>query len=68
MSQIIAKKDFVLNNKFYFENDEIDINELKYEEIVRINEKGLIKPLCMKDLSIIKQLRNSKKIKKEEEL
>lgn len=67
MSQIIAKKDFILNDKFYPENDEIDINELKYEEIVKLNEKGFIKPLCMKDLMYIKQNKNSKKTKKEEE-
>ena len=67
MNQVVAKKDFTINGKYYFENDEIDVKEFTFEEIVRLNEKGLIKPLCMRDLMIIKELKSSKKNKKEEE-
>lgn len=67
MNQVTVKKDFILNGKYYFENDEINIKEFTYDEIVRINEKGFIKPLCMRDLMIIKELKTSKKNKKEEE-
>lgn len=54
-----AKKDFSINGKFYFIGDEV---AEKYEDIVKLNEKGYIEPLTTKQLYQIK----NKKIKKEE--
>lgn len=65
--KFVAQKDFVLNNKYYFEKDEINIDN--FEKIVKLNEKGFIKPLNSKELMKIKEeLENKNKIinKKEE--
>lgn len=67
MKKIIAKINFTSNIGDYIEGDEI--NELTYEQIVRLNEKGFIEPLDFKDLTLIKrELENPKKneIKEEE--
>ena len=67
MKKIIARIDFKLNDKDYIASDELF--GLTYNEIVKLNEKGYIEPLTYKDLVLIKrELDNSKKIKKEEEL
>lgn len=67
MKKIIARIDFKLNDKDYIAGDELF--GLTYNEIVKLNEKGYIEPLTYKDLVLIKrELDNSKKIKKEEEL
>ena len=67
MKKIIARIDFELNDKDYIASDELF--GLTYNEIVKLNEKGYIEPLTYKDLVLIKrELDNSKKIKKEEEL
>ena len=67
MKKVIAKKDFTTNIGNYIAGDEI--TGLTYEQIVKLNEKGFIEPLTYKDLVLIKrELDNSKKIKKEEEL
>lgn len=60
--KIIAKKDMVINDKSYIENDEI--KDLTYDEIVKLNENGFIQPLTYKDLVLIKREFD----KKEEEL
>ena len=66
MKKIIAKIDFIANNKGYIKGDEID--GLNYNQIVKLNEKGFIEPLDFKDLVLIKRELENKKIKKEEEL
>ena len=68
MKKIIAKIDFIANNKMYIVGDEI--TGLTYEQIVKLNEQGFIEPLDYKDLVLIgRELENPKKdetIKKEE--
>lgn len=64
--KLIAQKDFTIDNEFYFANDEVKIKD--YKTIVRLNEKGFIKPLTLKELvQIKKELETPKIIKKEEE-
>jgi hypothetical protein len=64
--KIIAKIDFTANNKKYIVGDEI--NDLTYEQIVRLNEMGFIKPLDYKDLVLLERELKEKKIVKKEEL
>lgn len=64
--KLIAQKDFTICEDYYFENDEVKIND--FDTIVNLNEKGFIKPLTLKELvQIKKELETPKKIKKEEE-
>ena len=66
MIKIIAKKDFTRNGEYVFVGDEIKTNDIN--EIVRLNEKGFIEPLTLKEIiEFKKELENPKKIKKEEE-
>lgn len=64
--KIVAKIDFVANNKKYIAGDEI--NDLTYEQIARLNEIGFIKPLDYKDLVLLERELKEKKIVKKEEL
>lgn len=57
--KIIAQKDFTTNLGDYVEGDEV--KGLTYEQIVKLNEKGFIKPLSFKDLVLIKRELNDKK-------
>ena len=61
MIKVIAKVDFTINIGNYIAGDEIE--NLTYEQIVKLNEKGLIEPLNFKDLTLIK--RELEKPKKE---
>ena len=64
--KIIAKIDFSTNIGNYIKGDEI--TGLNYNQIVKLNEKGLIEPLSFRDLVLIKrELEQPKTIKKEEE-
>lgn len=66
MKKVIAKIDFIANNKGYIKGDEI--TGLNYNQIVKLNEKGFIEPLDFKDLVLIKrELESPKKIIKKEE-
>ena len=66
MIKIIAKKDFTRKGEPIFAGDEIKVNSV--EELVKLNEKGFIEPLTLKDIvQFKKELENPKKIKKEEE-
>lgn len=51
--KIIAKVDFSSNKGDFMKGEEI--KELTYEQIVKLNEKGLIEPLSFKDLILIKR-------------
>ena len=51
--KIIAKTDFSSNIGDYIKGDEI--KNLTYEQITKLNEKGLIEPLSFKDLVLIKR-------------
>lgn len=53
MKKVIARVDFSSNIGNYIAGDEI--NNLTYEQIVKLNEKGLIEPLNFKDLTLIKR-------------
>ena len=64
MKKVIAKIDFTANGEYYIKGDELD--NLTYEQIVKLNEKGFIEPLEYRDLVLIK--RELEKPKKEERL
>ena len=69
MIKIIAKKDFTRNGEPIFTGDEVKVNSV--EELVKLNEKGFIEPLTLKEIvQFKKELENPKndfKIKEEEE-
>ena len=66
MKKVIAKVDFSANGEYYIKGDEL--NNITYEQIVRLNEKGFIEPLEYKDLVLIKrELNNPKKENKVKE-
>lgn len=65
MKKIIVKTDFTTNGKCYIKGDEID--NLTYEQIVKLNQQGFIEPLEYKDLVLIeRELNNIKKGDKED--
>lgn len=64
MKKIIAKVDFTSNIGDFIAGDEL--NDLAYEQIVKLNEKGYIEPLTYKDLVLIKRELKNPKFKKEE--
>ena len=69
MIKIIAKKDFTRKGEPIFAGDEVKVNSV--EELVKLNEKGFIEPLTLKEIvQFKKELENPKndfKIKEEEE-
>ena len=62
--KIIAKKDFTSNIGDFIKGDEL--NDLTYEQIVKLNEEGLIEPLTYKDLVLIKRELENKNNMREE--
>ena len=44
----IAKKDFQLNGIYYAKGDEINVKNK--EELIRLNEAGVIEPLTAKEI------------------
>lgn len=64
MKKIIARKDFTSNIGNYIAGDEI--NNVSYEQIVKLNELGFIEPLNYKELVLIKRELENPKPKKEE--
>ena len=65
MIKIIAKKDFTRKGEPIFAGDEIKVNNI--EELVKLNEKGFIESLTLKDIVQFKKELENPKIKKEEE-
>jgi len=59
--KIIARKDFTSNLGNFIKGDEL--KGLTYNQIVKLNELGLIEPLSYKDLVLIKR-----ELEKKEEL
>ena len=57
--KIIAQVDFTTNIGNYIKGDEIE--NLTYDQIVKLNEKGFIEPLEYKDLVLIKRELEKKK-------
>jgi hypothetical protein len=63
MKKIIAKKDFTIDGKFFIKDEPVEVNDI--ETIKKLNEKGFIYPLGLKDLVILeRELKNN--IKEEE--
>lgn len=65
MKPIKAKKDFFLNEIFYGKGDEVKV-ETK-EDLVKLNEKGFIEPLTIKDIQNFGEKEEPKKIFRKEE-
>lgn len=60
MKKIIAKKDFTIDDKFFIKDEPVEVNDI--ETIRKLNEKGFIYPLELKDLIILeRELKNNKK-------
>lgn len=59
MKKIIAKVNFSTNIGDFVAGDEIE--NLTYEQIVKLNEKGFIEPLTYEDLVLIKRELKKKK-------
>lgn len=67
--KLTIQRDFILNGVYYFENDEIEPEEIgTIKDISRLNENGFIKPLSLKELiKLESEMEQSKKINEEEE-
>jgi len=59
MKKVIASKDFTTNLGSFIKGDEI--NDLTYDQIVKLNEQGFIEPLDYRDLVLIKRELDNKK-------
>lgn len=59
-----AIKDCIINGVVYTEGDEIEIATV--EQLVKLNEKGFIKKLTLKEIQSFEKEKN--KINKEEEI
>lgn len=65
MKTIKVIKNFTANGKQYIVGDEIQ--DMSYNQIVKLNELGFVEPLSYEDLAIIKrELEKPKKLYKEE--
>ena len=63
MKKLIAKKDFSIDGKFFIKDEPVETRNI--DTIKKLNEKGFIYPLELKDLIIIeRELKNN--IKEEE--
>ena len=63
MKKIIAKKDFTIDGKFFIKAEPVEVNDI--ETIKKLNEKGFIYPIELKELVILeRELKNN--IKEEE--
>ena len=63
MKKLIAKKDFTIDGKFFIKDEPVEVNDI--ETIRKLNEKGFIYPLELKDLVILeREFKNN--IKEEE--
>lgn len=63
MDKVIASKDIIINNIEYLEGEIVQVKT--YEQVVKLNTLGLIKPLSHKDLVIIKRELENKEVKNE---
>ena len=63
MKKIIAKKDFTIDGKFFIKDEPVEVKDI--DTIKKLNEKGFIYPLELKDLVILeREFKNN--IKEEE--
>ncbi|MBO7526503.1 MAG: hypothetical protein J6T74_01245 [Clostridia bacterium] len=64
IKKIIAAKDFNANGVIYLAGDEL--KGLSFEQIVKLNEKGFIEPLDLRDIILITRENDKEKNIKEE--
>lgn len=63
MKKLIAKKDFSIDGKFFIKDEPVEIRNI--DTIKKLNEKGFIYPLELKDLIVLERELKSN-IKEEE--
>lgn len=64
MDKVVAKKDFSFNGVDYLANENVKVKN--FEEVVKLNTLGFIKPLTSKDLTLIeRELKKENKKNKE---
>ena len=57
MKSLVCKKDFSLNGTYYIQGDVLNITDINV--IKKLNEKGFIEPLTLRDLTILeRELKN----------
>lgn len=64
IKKVIAAKDFNANGIFYLAGDEL--KGLSFEQIMKLNEKGFIEPLELRDIILITRENDKDKNIKEE--
>lgn len=57
MAKIIASKDFTMDGEYYFVGDELDYDKIGKLKLIKLNQKGFINPLTIKE---IKELEKGK--------
>ena len=63
MKKIIAKKDFTIDGEFFIKDEPVEVKDI--DTIKKLNEKGFIYPLELKDLvNLEREFKNN--IKEEE--
>lgn len=63
MKKIIAKKDFTINGDLFIKDEPVEVKDI--ETIKKLNEKGFIYPLGLKEIVILeREFKNN--IKEEE--
>ncbi len=66
IKKVIAAKDFIANGVFYLAGDEL--KNLSFEQIIKLNEKGFIEPLELRDIILItRESEKEKNIKEEKD-
>lgn len=63
MKQIIAKKDFKVNDKNYLQGEIVEVDNI--EQVLKLNALGFIEPLKHKDLVLIERELEKKEVKDE---
>ena len=53
MKKLIAKKDFSIDGKFFIKDEPVEIRNI--DTIKKLNEKGFIYPLELKDLIVLEK-------------
>jgi hypothetical protein len=53
MKKLIAKKDFSIDGKFFIKDEPVEIRNI--DTIKKLNEKGFIYPLELKDLIVLER-------------
>lgn len=53
MKKLIAKKDFSIDGKFFIKDEPVEIRNI--DIIKKLNEKGFIYPLELKDLIVLER-------------